>query len=778
MPNSRPRSTVHAIGGFVAAMVATPALSPLPNDVALFAMGGVAALAAASRHTRWIVGAVLGVLLATCSARQALEHRVTACVDGRVVEMRGRVDGLPKQRPQQVQFDLAVDAVVAWPACGGGPPRRVRLTWYDGPHVEPRETWQVRVKLRGVRGYQNPGAFDYEGFALANAIDGVGPVEFGRKLADGPRFGWDRLRLDLRERFAAAELRQPGILLAMLTGDAGLMDERDWALFRATGTVHLMVISGLHLTIVGAVGIALGRAIARFHRSSLARRGATLLGVVCGAVIVTLYACLAGWGVAVLRAWIAAMAIATLVGVARRTSLPTTFAWVAAIVLVVDPLAPLQAGFWLSMVAVAVLLAFFAPRVARRSFVRTLVVAQFVMAIAMTPALTATIGGVAGMGPIANVVAVPVLGVIVVPIDLGAVLMMTTIGVGESLLHLADLFTDWTVRYLEALAAFGWIAWRTDPSPFVWLAGAIACGGLLLPLRPRHRALLVPCALLSLLPADVGRPQGQFRVDVLDVGQGLAVVVATASHVLLYDAGPRYRTGFDLGRLAVVPALASASIDRLDAVVLSHADLDHVGGFAAVAERIHRRALLGGEPVAEFADLRACAREQGWQWDGVQFRVFRATEAGSDNDRSCVLSITNGARTALLPGDVTARAESQLISWLAAPIDLLVVAHHGSRSSSTDPFVRHAMPRIAVYSAGYLNRFGHPHRDVVCRLQASGARGYATAYSGAVSWSSERPTVVGEWRSRSPPYWRVGALAESEWQTCDHGSRELSDHPP
>ena len=773
----------YAICGFVAATIATHALAPLPSDAALFAACVAAALASYFRRVRWIVGAMLGLLLATCSARHALEHRVAACVDGHVVEMRGRVDGLPKQQPEQVQFDVAVDAIAAWPRCAGELPRRVRLTWYGGPAIGPDEIWQLRVKLRGVRGFQNRSSFDYEAFALANAIDGVGPVQFGRKLADAPRFGWDRVRADLRERFAAADLRRPGVLLAMLTGDAGLMDERDWALFRATGTVHLMVISGLHLAMIGAVGIAGGRGLARLHRRSLARHGAALPGVVCGAAIVTLYSCLAGWGIAVLRAWVAAMAVAVLVGVARRPSLPTAFVWIAAIVLAVDPLAPLQAGFWLSMVAVAVLLAFFAPRLARPSLLRAPIVAQWVMAVAMTPALVGTIGSVAWIGPIANVVAVPVLSVLVVPIDLLAALTMTTFGAGESLLRVADVLTDWTVRYLQALAAFGWVGWRTDQRPFVWLLSAIACGALLLPLTIRHRSLLLPCAFLSLLPADAAPTYGRFQVEVLDVGQGLSVLVTTARHTLLYDAGPRYRTGFDLGRVVVLPALSSASIERLDATILSHADMDHIGGFGAIAEGVDVRALLGGQRVAEFGDLRLCARDQGWQWDGVRFRVFRASGAGNDNDRSCVLFIADGAGAALLPGDLTRGAEAELTAWLgAAPIDLLVAAHHGSRSSSGAPFVRRAAPRVVVYSVGYLNRFGHPNADVVCRLRTRGALGYATAYSGALSWASERPNGVDEWRRLAAPYWRVAARSEGDWQPCirsaGDGSGELPDHPP
>jgi competence protein ComEC len=757
----------YAIGGYVAAMIATHALPTLPDDRALLAACAIGGLAAFGRTLRLVTGVAVGIVVATLAARDALERRVAPCVDGRAVELVGIIDGLPKARVGQVQFDVAVDGVAEWPACAGVVPRRLRLTWFDGPPLEPGERWQLRASLRGIRGYQNPGGFDYEAWTLANGIDGGGNVAFGRKLDDAAPWSWDRLRLDLRKRFASVRLRQAGILLALLTGDAGLMDERDWVLFRATGTVHLMVISGLHLTIVGVVGIALGRGFARLSPRLLARDGSTRLGVAVGVACVTLYACLAGWGVAVLRAWVAASVAAFLVGTSRRAALPTTFLWVAAIVLTVDPLAPLQAGFWLSVVAVAILLGFFAPRVARMSMLRALVVAQLVMAVVMAPALVSTVGSVALIGPLANVVAVPVLSAVVVPIDLVAALLMVGVGIGEPLLRCADVLTDWTIDYLETLAAFGWIGWRTDPSPFVELVSIVACATILLPLGWRHRALLVPCAFLSLLPNATAPRYGDFRLTVFDVGQGLAALVETSAHRLLYDAGPRYRSGFDLGRVVVVPALSSASIDRLDAVVLSHADVDHVGGFGAVAEAIDLSVLLGGEPVPGAPALRLCPYDSGWQWDGVRFRTFRWPHAQRDNDHSCVLSIENVAHRALLPGDVTRAAEPALLDWLgAAGIDVLVAAHHGSRSSSSEAFVRRTAPRVVVFSAGHLNRFGHPHETVVCRFRAVGARSFHTAYSGALTWTSERPGEVDEMRRRTPPYWRVRAKSEDEWQTC------------
>jgi competence protein ComEC len=280
---------------------------------------------------------------------------------------------------------------------------------------------------------------------------------------------------------------------------------------------------------------------------------------------------------------------------------------------------------------------------------------------------------------------------------------------------------------------------------------------MVLPLSLRHRALLVPCVLLPLMPIDARPPHGEFGVSVLDVGQGLSVVVETARHRLLYDAGPRFPSGFDLGAAVVLPNLQRAARNVLDAVVLSHADLDHVGGYGAVANATRVRALLGGESVAGLDALRKCHAGAGWQWDGVRFRIVHPLRPGaSDNDSSCVLVIDNGKHSAMLPGDITAAGEREVLAQpLHAPVDFLVAAHHGSHSSSSRSFIERVQPMVVVFSAGFMNRFGHPHSDVVCRFVNAGSRTFATAESGAVVWRSDRSDAPVEWRRQSPPYWRV-----------------------
>ncbi len=774
MPVYRKRSMTYAVAGYAGAIVATAWAPHLPAPGALLLGACFAAVLSCWRGSITALACAAGSILATGAAGTALEHRVARCVDGTVQELRGTIDGLPKRVEQQTSFDVRPHVVDGWPSCAGPLPRRLRLTWFTAPPIAPGEQWQLRAKIRSVRGYQNPGGFDYEGWSLANAIDGSGSVQFGRRIEPRSGWSWDSARLALRDRVSGLGLAQPGIVLALLTGDAGLMSERDWALFRATGTVHLMVISGLHLTIVAGLGMAIGRALARLRPRLLASSGATAAGLCTAALLATFYAGLAGWGVAVVRAWVATIAVMICVSFGRRAALPATFAWVAAIVLTCDPLAPLQAGFWLSFVAVAVLLAFFATRVPRATKWRTLVDAQLVMSALMIPALLATVGTIAWCGPLANLVAVPVVSAVVVPIELLAgVLASTPLPGSDALFRVADAIIGWTVRYLHLLDGLGALSWRSDSRAVSLAIAALAGAGLLVPLRWRHRAILVPCVALPLLAAEGGPAEGEFTVSVFDVGQGLAAAVQTHAHRLLYDAGPRFASGFDLGRAVVVPALrATAPRDRLDAVVLSHSDIDHVGGYGAVADAFAVRALIGGERVAGAAHLRLCAAGSGWQWDGVKMRVLRARVAHTDNDHSCVLAIDNGRRRVLLPGDLTQVAESELRDELPpGPLDLLIAAHHGSRSSSSAPFVARARPRLVVFSAGHLNRFGHPHGEVVCRFENVGARLLSTANSGAIVWRSDATADVVQWRARSSPFWRI-PIATDGWAPCAKGARD------
>jgi competence protein ComEC len=731
----------------------------------LLIVGVVGIVLCAHPRSALLGGALCGFCWVGLAAQHDLSHRVAQCMDGEIVETSGMVVGLPKPAALQTQFDFVPSAITPWPACAGALPHRLRLSWFSAPTIRTGDEWQLRLRLRGIRGFQNPGGFDYERWAFTTHLDGAGSVRHGELRMRGSTWSWDALRWSLRTRLGQLDLAHTGIVLGLLTGDGGLMSDDDWALFRATGTVHLMVISGLHLTIAAAIGVWLGHGVVRMFPALLRRRGSNWFGAMSGTVLVTLYACLAGWGVPVQRAWLATVLVVWVLALGRRHSLPLLFLWVLALVLTVEPTAALQAGFWLSFGAVAVLLMQFAPRVGARSLLRDLGAAQLALGCAMVPLLLGTVGGVAWLGPIANLVAVPLVSVVIVPADLlSATLLYVLPDLGARSFHVADVLVGFVVAYLRALAQFDWLAWQSGfgrPALAISMAASIL---LLAPLPARHRTLLLLCVLLPAIPAARAIEPPEFRVTVLDVGQGLAVLVDTARHRLLYDAGPRSPTGLDVGRTVVVPSLHATGPARLDVAILSHPDMDHVGGYPAVAAAIPVRSLLGSKPVVGTTALQPCKRGQAWQWDGVRFSILHPVEIQRpDNDRSCVLLIDNGRARVLLPGDISGVAEYDVTPLLSdLPVDLLVAAHHGSRTSSTWPFVRATWPRFVVVSAGHLNRFGHPHPDVVCRFITAGARVVSTARSGALEWRSPAPVQLREWRSIAPRYWRVGTAAGSE----------------
>jgi competence protein ComEC len=764
--------------GFAAGVVGTAALPQLPTPSHI----GLCLLLAAGccvRRRLWpLAGLFAGVVWAASSAQTGLQHRLgPGCAEATTVQLQGVVVGLPRRTGARTQFDVAPASIDPWPACAGAQPRAIRLGWDTAPDIAPGEIWRMWVRLRSVRGYQNPGGFDYEGWAFANGIDAAGAVRYGVR-AGQVAAGIDRWRLRLRELIERLPLRQPGIVLGLVSGDAALLDESDWQLFRATGTVHLLVISGLHVGIVAAVGAALGHAAARLWPQLLRRSGTTAAAACGGVVLTTLYAALAGLGVPVQRAWWLSVSVLLLAVRARKHDLPTLFARVLALLLITEPSAPLRPGFWLSFGAFAVLLGYFAPRLGPRSTLRDLVRAQGVLACTMVPLLAASVGQFAWIAPLANLLAVPWVSLLLVPLDLCAALLLPLQAVvAGGLFGIVDSMADVLVQCLRQLATLDTSLWFSgDAWPVLVIAG-LAAAIWLLPLSLRQRLALLPCLLLPALP---GRPvvaAGQFRVTVFDVGQGLAVLVDTADHHLLYDAGPRYPSGHDLGDVVVVPSLHRLGIRRLDLVVLSHSDVDHVGGYDAVASAVPVRALRGGQSIVGHPELRRCRAGQRWRWDGVRFEILHpAGLQQSDNDRSCVLLIDNGQQRALLPGDISSNAERALLRhWTAASVDLLVVAHHGSRGSSSAPLLERLRPCFALVSAGYRNRFGHPHNEVVSRLVAVGARVFDTANAGALQWQSDRPKLLIRWRERSATYWRAGCRAGCELSMNITGTRHTKN---
>ena len=670
---------------------------------------------------------LFGFSWACLSAQSALDDRLAAELDGRTLWLQGQVVGLPEMRDGVVRFELA-----AAQSRRADLPARLRLAWYAGPELHAGETWRLAVRLKRPHGLVNPQSFDYEAWLLAQRIGATGTVKTGQRVAavEGPKAWRDSLRQRLLQIDAQG---REGALTALVLGDASGLSAADWRLLQDTGTVHLMVISGQH---IGLLATLLYGLVAGLARLGWWPRHWPWLPWACACAFAgaLAYGWLAGFEVPVQRACVMVGLVLLWRWRFRHLGVWLPFLIALLAVLLLEPLASLQPGFWLSFGAVAWLIVIFGGRLGAWSWWRTLVRAQWAMALGLLPLLLALGLPVSASAPLANLFAVPWVGLAVVPLALLGTLLLPVPMLGEGLLWLAGGLLELLFVLLGQMAA--WLpAWLPSALP-LWSWALVACGVLLLllptgvPLRGMGWLLLLP-----LFYSPNPRPlPGQAEVWMLDVGQGTAVLLRTHGHDLLYDAGARFGD-FDMGERVVLPSLRARGVDKLDLMLISHADNDHAGGAQAVARAMLVERVLSGEPRGLPAVLQASACEAGqsWQWDGVKFATWRWAQAADSNQASCVLLVEANGERLLLTGDIDSYAEQALLeSEFDVRADWLLVPHHGSRSSSSPAFVRAVAPHAALLSRGHLNTFGHPHAEVIERYAALPARLYDNVELGAV----------------------------------------------
>ena len=666
---------------------------------------------------------LLGFTWACLSAGQALEQRLAPELDGRTLWLEGRVAGLPQQREGIWRFELQdVQARRAQL------PARLRVAWHAGPAVQAGEYWRLAVKLKRPRGQLNPQGFDYEAWLLAQRLGATGTVKHGYRLqaAQGASQWRDQLRQHL------LSLEQGPALAALLVGDGAALSAMQWQVLQATGTQHLMVISGQHISLLAGLlyGLVAGLQRLGCWPARWPWLPAACLLALSGALA---YGWLAGFAVPVQRACLMLALVLLWRWRFRHLRIWTPWLLALCLVLLFEPLASLRPGFWLSFAAVAILLLCFSARLGARSWLASLGWAQWAIALGLLPLLLVLGLPVSLSGPLANLLAVPWVSLLVLPLALLGCLLLPLGGLGEGLLWLAGwglqlLFTglQWLAEQqgAHAFAALPWpVLLATGLAALLWLLPA----GV--PLRWPGLLLWLP--LLSWTPARP--PVAEARVWLLDVGQGLSVLVQTHQHDLLYDSGPR-SVSFDSGAQQVLPSLRALGVRKLDRFIISHADNDHAGGAAAVLQGVPVRQLVSGEPrrLRLTRQAEPCTW-QTWQWDGVHFSQWQWAQASDGNQASCVLRIEAAGEVLLLSGDIDARAEQ---AWLAGPqagvVDWLLAPHHGSRTSSSALFLAHARPRHVLFTRGWNNAFGHPHEEVVQRYLMQGVQAWDTARQGAL----------------------------------------------
>jgi competence protein ComEC len=776
------------------------ALWPTWADATLIALGLVLvawALRRAGAAAMLLVCVALGALaFGTTSLRGAhrLSQQLDPALEGRDLLLIGLVDQMPQSTPEGVRFVLAVERAFDGDSAAALP-ERVALVWLhamsdDGsaaalrPDLRAGQRWQVPVRLRRPHGAMNPHGFDGELWLFEQDIGVTGTVRSAQAgarpalLDETQRRPIERARQALRDAVVlrVADARLGGVLAALTVGDQAAITRADWDLFRDSGVAHLMSISGLHITMFAWLAGAIVAWLWRRSARACLWLPAPQAGRWGGLLVATLYALLAGFGVPAQRTLLMLAAVVVLRSAGVRWPWPLVLLGVAVLIVAVDPWALLQAGFWLSFAAVGLLMAHdpMRPRFASSGAwprLRAALREQAVASLGLAPLSLAFFQQLSWVGLLANLIAIPWITLVVTPLAL--------LGVAWSWLwHAAAAALTPLVVLLQWLTAWPAAVWHAPAAP----AWAVACGlsaallGLL-PLPWRLRALAVPLALPLLWPALARPPAGQFELVALDIGQGTSVLVRTRSKLLVYDAGPAYSRDADAGQRIVVPLLRARGETRIDRLVLSHRDIDHVGGAeslrAALPIGSWHTSLAATHPLrlAAAAAHEPCEAGQSWEWDGVRFEFMHppaddAAPEAKSNARSCVLRVADAAgRSVLLAGDIEAAQEAALVARLGSRLrsDVLLVPHHGSRTSSTEGFLDAVQPRVAVVQAGYRSRYGHPAPEVLARYQARGIMLVRSDRCGAWTWLDGSAQCARETRRR---YWH--------WQDQPLGAKVAS----
>jgi len=720
------------------------------------------------RAARPVAAAAVGFAVAVGAAQARLEPAASPALAGdRDVVLVGEVSGLADVGERRVRFRLDVtEATVDGRSVAA--PATVRLSWYGDERVAPTpgERWRLSARLRRPRGSQNPGAFDYERWLFREGIGATGYVQ-DEPPAERLAPAWSpiaRARGALWQRVTdlTRDHEHAGVLRALALGDRDAIDPATWDRLIATGTNHLVAISGLHIGLLAGAGFALGAPLWRYVRALHRRWPRPVVQAVCALALASVYAGLAGFALPTQRALIM-LAVGLGAILARRRVRPAEGMALAAIAVVtVDPLAPMGSAFWLSFGAVASILYLVAGRLGRPRRLAGWVRLQLAIGVALMPILVVAFGHAPLISPLVNLFAVPWVSLAVVPPTLaGTALAPLWPTAAELVLTAADAALT-PLSVLLRWAADLEIARLQRASPPVPLAliAAIGAVALLAPLGVPGRlasvAMVLPLALWS-----PDRPsEGAVWLDVLDVGQGLAVVVRTREHTLVYDTGPRFSPRFDAGEAMVVPFLRQAGTDSVDALVVSHAHDDHAGGLASIAAVYPPERVYSGEPHRLAGESRFCAAGEGWRWDGVRFRFLHPARSDGfvDNNASCVLRITGAGGTALLTGDIEAPAERALVAREASvAADVVVAPHHGSATSSTPALVERVDPDWVLYSVGRSNQWAMPDPAVVERWRPAG---FARTDCGGALHVRMRPragvATPQAYRERRRRFWHAG----------------------
>jgi competence protein ComEC len=741
---------------FLAGILFVQQLSQLPtlDDLQVVGLLFVVCLYKKSWNlTVGIFGIIWTITLAQCHLSQQLPENK----EGVALQVSGYISSLPQYNDKRVRFDFNVDSPQ------NNFPRKLRLNWYTKDQIlKAGQYWQFTVKLKRPHGSLNPFGFDYERFLFTQGIGATGyvrpskPILVAEKNKKYSISVWRQQIADKLEQ-TLAEGDNLALIKALSIGERSQVTDEQWLLLRKTGTNHLLAISGLHIGLVAGLVFFITRKLWAWmgllicSAQTIAAYSA-LLAAIC-------YSALADFSIPTQRALMMLVVAMMLMVHQRHLPRSTTLAIILFLVLFINPFAVLSGGFWLSFSAVFILLYCGCKRLGQTHWTINILKTHPILALGLSPLLLLFFQQASIVSPLANMIAIPWVSFIIVPLILSAVLLMFLFPwLATQLLLLANINLGFLFEWLQLVSNLPFSS-INHPEPSLW-ATLLAVIAILLLLAPKG----IPTrrlAFILLLPLLFGQQnhfnQGEFSVNLLDVGQGLATVVQTANHLLVFDTGVKYSANFDMGKMVVLPYLQGIGVSKIDRLIISHGDNDHIGGMESLIENITIGDIYSS---INKPNLKACISGQQWQWDGVNFEILSPTKSrfSSKNNNSCVLKIESIYGSALLTGDIEAGAERSLVKRVSDNLksDVLIAPHHGSKTSSTWNFLQKVDPQWILIPVGYKNRFNHPHPQVLKRYQQQGYQWFSTAKGGALQvFMTQKGQKLMSYRDKFGKYWNA-----------------------
>lgn len=739
----------------------------LPSSACLLALPFLCLLALRYRKLQILFWFFLGFGWGLIRIDYLLEQPVIDSITASAGVIKGVVVSAPKIYNDSVRFHFKVDDFSNGDFKSSAIKKTVKLSWYHPEHIpEPGESWQFNVKLKRPYSFMNPGGFDYEFWLLRQGVVAVGYIKPGwenQLLGRSSVYFVEQTRNKIAHKLKQ-HLQQPllGFALALSLGDRSELKQREIKTLQRTGTSHLLAISGLHLSLVAGIVFFVCNIVVRQSCTLTRLIPAPYIAALTALTAAFVYALLAGFTLPTQRALIMIAVFFLSYCYGHRLPTITVISFAVLLILVLDPFAVIAVDFWLSFVAVSLIIYLTKYRKIKNNKLMQWVRLQILLSISLFPVLVFWFKQLPIYSAPANLVAIPVIGLIIVPLLLFALaLLFLSPTYSLTVYRLIAEIHDLHWRFLDFLAQQDLsLITIASPNRFSLMLAFVGVVIIFLPkgLPARYLGLLW---LLPLLYPAISKPvAGRFDFTLLDVGQGLSAVVQTERQVLIYDTGARFSDRFDIGRAVITPFLKHKGINTISTLVVSHGDNDHIGGSESLLDEFKIDKVLTGVPD-KFNNRRVerCRHGQQWNWDGVRFEILHPmtdNSAHRGNNGSCVLRISGQYGAVLLTGDIEQQAEWSLLRTspdkLAATV--LVVPHHGSRTSSTREFIGKVNPEYAFFPVGYRNRFGFPKQDIIDRYRDLGIKTRLTWLAGAISVKFGPNGVdIDEFRTRNRRLW-------------------------